>query len=291
MTALSVIPPEHYIGAVESIPLIVDLIERLRGRGTVYEVDGDLYFSVRADPRFGDVSGYDDAQMLAVFAERGGDPDRPGKRDPLDCLLWQAARPGEPSWETSLGAGRPGWHVECSAIAMHYLGAPFDVQGGGTDLAFPHHEMSAGEAPSGLSRGPVRLPLRARGHGGLRRSQDVEVARQPGFGLPPSGERRRPAGDPVGPALPALPLGLGVAPGPAPGGRGPAGPLVEPPSRAAVRTRRSSRSPSASPSPTTWTRRPRSSRSTLGGRRTRRSSTGRRSGEGRREESLGVTLG
>src|SRR6478735_8385290 len=146
MTALSVIPPEHYIGAVESIPLIVDLIERLRGRGTVYEVDGDLYFSVRADPRFGDVSGYDDAQMLAVFAERGGDPDRPGKRDPLDCLLWQAARPGEPSWETSLGAGRPGWHVECSAIAMHYLGRAFDVQGGGTDLAFPHHEMSAGEA-------------------------------------------------------------------------------------------------------------------------------------------------
>ena len=81
--------------------------------------------------------------MTELFRERGGDPDRPDKRDPLDPLLWQAARPDEPSWHTELGDGRPGWHVECTAIAEEYLGLPFDVQGGGSDLAFPHHEMSA----------------------------------------------------------------------------------------------------------------------------------------------------
>jgi L-cysteine:1D-myo-inositol 2-amino-2-deoxy-alpha-D-glucopyranoside ligase len=84
--------------------------------------------------------------MLRIFPERGGDPDRRGKKDPLDCLLWQAERPGEPAWETALGRGRPGWHVECSSIALRYLGEAFDVQGGGSDLAFPHHEMSASEA-------------------------------------------------------------------------------------------------------------------------------------------------
>jgi L-cysteine:1D-myo-inositol 2-amino-2-deoxy-alpha-D-glucopyranoside ligase len=145
MTALAVIPPDHYVGAVESIPLIVELIQQLRDRGAVYEVDGDLYFSVQADPAFGEVSGLDRTDMLKVFGERGGDPDRPGKRDPLDCLLWQGKREDEPSWDTDLGPGRPGWHVECAAIAMHHLGRTFDVQGGGSDLAFPHHEMSAGE--------------------------------------------------------------------------------------------------------------------------------------------------
>ena len=84
--------------------------------------------------------------MLEIFPERGGDPDRPGKKDPLDCLLWRAERPGEPSWPSPFGPGRPGWHVECAAIALQHLGTTFDVQGGGSDLVFPHHEMSAGEA-------------------------------------------------------------------------------------------------------------------------------------------------
>jgi L-cysteine:1D-myo-inositol 2-amino-2-deoxy-alpha-D-glucopyranoside ligase len=123
----------------------VGLVERLRAGGQAYEVDGALYFSVHSDEHFGQVSGLDRAAMLAIFAERGGDPDRPGKKDPLDCLLWQAARPGEPSWETSLGSGRPGWHIECTAIALEHLGMSFDVQGGGRDLVFPHHEMGAAE--------------------------------------------------------------------------------------------------------------------------------------------------
>jgi L-cysteine:1D-myo-inositol 2-amino-2-deoxy-alpha-D-glucopyranoside ligase len=101
---------------------------------------------VTSDPAFGSVSGWDRAQMLAIFGERGGDPERAGKKDPLDCLLWQAERPGEPAWDSSLGRGRPGWHVECSAIAGEHLGEAIDVQGGGSDLVFPHHEMSASEA-------------------------------------------------------------------------------------------------------------------------------------------------
>ena len=144
MEAMGMLPPHHYVGAVESIDLVVDLVERLGD--SVYSVDDDLYFDVHADPGFGQVSGLDDDAMLAVFGERGGDPDRPGKKHPLDCLLWQAARAGEPSWESRLGRGRPGWHIECAAIALEHLGTDFDVQGGGSDLVFPHHEMSASEA-------------------------------------------------------------------------------------------------------------------------------------------------
>ncbi|HEX2893503.1 MAG TPA: cysteine--1-D-myo-inosityl 2-amino-2-deoxy-alpha-D-glucopyranoside ligase [Marmoricola sp.] len=153
MEALRVLPPDEYIGAVESIPLVVRMIEELRESGAVYEVpttsadEGtDLYFSVTADPSFGSVSGWSRDRMVEVFGERGGDPDRTGKKDPLDCLLWQAERPDDPAWATVLGRGRPGWHIECAAIAREHLGPGFDVQGGGSDLVFPHHEMSASEA-------------------------------------------------------------------------------------------------------------------------------------------------
>ncbi|MEO6606292.1 MAG: cysteine--1-D-myo-inosityl 2-amino-2-deoxy-alpha-D-glucopyranoside ligase, partial [Aeromicrobium sp.] len=146
MTALRVLAPAAYVGAVESIDIVVDLIEKLTAAGAVYAVDDDLYFDVHADAGFGLVSGYDEETMLRVFPERGGDPERVGKKHPLDCLLWLAARPGEPSWDTRLGPGRPGWHIECAAIALQNLGTAFDVQGGGSDLVFPHHEMSASEA-------------------------------------------------------------------------------------------------------------------------------------------------
>jgi L-cysteine:1D-myo-inositol 2-amino-2-deoxy-alpha-D-glucopyranoside ligase len=146
MESLRVIAPDDYVGAVEAIPLIVAMIQRLQDTGAVYDVDGDLYFSVTSDPGFGSVSGWDREKMLRILPERGGDPDRPGKKDPLDCLVWQAERPGEPAWDSPFGRGRPGWHVECSAIARDRLGAPLDVQGGGSDLVFPHHEMSASEA-------------------------------------------------------------------------------------------------------------------------------------------------
>ncbi|WP_329130256.1 cysteine--1-D-myo-inosityl 2-amino-2-deoxy-alpha-D-glucopyranoside ligase [Streptomyces sp. NBC_01476] len=147
MTALRLLPPAHYIGAVEAIPAIVPLIERLREAGAAYELDGDVYFSVESDPDFGKVSRLDAATMRLLAAERGGDPERPGKKNPLDPMLWLAAREGEPSWDgASLGRGRPGWHIECVAIALEHLGMGFDVQGGGSDLAFPHHEMGASHA-------------------------------------------------------------------------------------------------------------------------------------------------
>ena len=146
MTALNVLPPKHYIGAVEAIPSVAAHVQTLIDLGAVYAVDGDLYFDVHRDPRFGGVAALDEARMIEIFAERGGDPQRPGKRHPLDCLVWQAARPDEPAWDTPLGHGRPGWHIECVAIALDHLGMTIDVQGGGSDLAFPHHEMGASEA-------------------------------------------------------------------------------------------------------------------------------------------------
>ncbi|MEU3195096.1 cysteine--1-D-myo-inosityl 2-amino-2-deoxy-alpha-D-glucopyranoside ligase [Streptomyces sp. NPDC006992] len=147
MTALRMLPPKHYIGAVESIPHIVPLVERLRDMGAAYELDGDIYFSVESDAHFGAVSHYDAETMRLLSAERGGDPERPGKKNPLDPQLWTAAREGEPHWDGgTLGPGRPGWHIECVAIALEHLGMGFDIQGGGSDLAFPHHEMGASHA-------------------------------------------------------------------------------------------------------------------------------------------------
>jgi L-cysteine:1D-myo-inositol 2-amino-2-deoxy-alpha-D-glucopyranoside ligase len=150
MVALRVLPPRSYIGAVESIPEIVEAVSKLIAGGHAYRVDDaeypDIYFDHTATGRFGYESRYPEPTMLELFAERGGDPDRPGKRHPLDALLWRVARPGEPSWDSEVGPGRPGWHVECSVIALNRLGTAFDVQGGGSDLIFPHHENSAAHA-------------------------------------------------------------------------------------------------------------------------------------------------
>jgi L-cysteine:1D-myo-inositol 2-amino-2-deoxy-alpha-D-glucopyranoside ligase len=146
MTALRVLPPDEYVGAIEVIPEITDAIERLLADGKAYRVDEDIYFPVDAAPGFGSESNYDPATMLELFGERGGDPNRSGKRDPLDSLLWHGKRHGEPFWDTPLGPGRPGWHIECSVIALNRLGMNFDVQGGGSDLIFPHHEHSAAHA-------------------------------------------------------------------------------------------------------------------------------------------------
>ncbi len=161
MTALRVIPPDHYVGAVESIPVTVTAIETLVANGTAYPVavpDGDghdTYFDTTSQPGFGTVSSLSREKMLGLFTERGGDPDRAGKRDPLDPVLWRAPRDGEPSWPGgSLGEGRPGWHIECTTIVLQHLGMPFDLQGGGTDLIFPHHEMSAAHAEAVTGTAP-----------------------------------------------------------------------------------------------------------------------------------------
>jgi L-cysteine:1D-myo-inositol 2-amino-2-deoxy-alpha-D-glucopyranoside ligase len=153
MTALRVLPPAHLIGAVEALPLIEEFNRVLADRSSLYDLEGDTYFARSADPDFGSVSGLDLRTMTELSAERGGDPARPGKKDPLDPVVWLAARPGEPSWASDFGPGRPGWHVECAAIATHYLGDSFDVQAGGSDLIYPHHEMSASHARVALGGG------------------------------------------------------------------------------------------------------------------------------------------
>ncbi len=158
MLALGVLPPSDLVSVTEAMTDVGAVVSKLVAAGVTYEVPlsavaardsgaGDIYVDLTSDADLGSVSGLDAAAMLPLFAERGGDPDRPGKRHPLDALLWRAARAGEPSWSVpGLPDGRPGWHVECVAIAFDRLGSVFDVQGGGTDLIFPHHELGASHA-------------------------------------------------------------------------------------------------------------------------------------------------
>jgi L-cysteine:1D-myo-inositol 2-amino-2-deoxy-alpha-D-glucopyranoside ligase len=150
MEALRVLPPRDFVGAVEAIGEIVEVVGKLIACGAAYRVEDpehpDIYFDHRAAAHFGSESGYDEATMARLSAERGGDPERPGKRHPLDALMWRTGREGEPCWDSELGPGRPGWHVECCAIGLNRLGTGFDVQGGGSDLIFPHHEFSAAHA-------------------------------------------------------------------------------------------------------------------------------------------------
>ncbi|MCX7543479.1 cysteine--1-D-myo-inosityl 2-amino-2-deoxy-alpha-D-glucopyranoside ligase [Corynebacterium sp. P5848] len=157
MSTLRVIPPTEFIAVTDIVDEVIDLVSTLLGNGSAYVVDDehpDIYASIDATPEFGYESNYDRPTMMRFFTERGGDPDRPGKRNPMDALIWRAARPGEPNWDAPFGSGRPGWHIECAAIALNRLGSSFAVQGGGTDLIFPHHEYSAAhvEAATGSQR-------------------------------------------------------------------------------------------------------------------------------------------
>ncbi|WP_052891196.1 cysteine--tRNA ligase [Thermogemmatispora carboxidivorans] len=143
MDALNVRRPTFYVRATDEIPHIIEMVQKLVERGYAYVSDGCVYYDVRHDPDFGALGraiGLQDyAAMLAVANERGNYPDDRRKRDPLDFVLWQAQAPGEPAWPSPWGPGRPGWHIECSAMSLHYLGDQLDIHGGGADLAFPHH--------------------------------------------------------------------------------------------------------------------------------------------------------
>ena len=158
MTALRIIAPETYRSVSEAMDEIIATVDTLRERGRAYQVPtpdaegDDWYHDLSLDGALGDVSGWTEEQMLEVFADRGGDPDREGKRGRFDPLLWRAEREGEPAWDGgALGRGRPGWHVECVSIAEEGLDLPFDIQAGGSDLVFPHHDLSAAHAV-GLGR-------------------------------------------------------------------------------------------------------------------------------------------
>jgi L-cysteine:1D-myo-inositol 2-amino-2-deoxy-alpha-D-glucopyranoside ligase len=162
MEALAIIPPDHYIAVTEMIEPTAATVRALLERDIAYYVDQDIYFdsatAAEQSPwTIGDESNLDRDTMLTLSAERGGDPDRAGKRDALDPVLWRHERAGEPSWETVLGRGRPGWHIECSVIAERFLDLPFAVQAGGSDLIFPHHEFSAGHTAAATGSDLARV--------------------------------------------------------------------------------------------------------------------------------------
>ncbi len=152
MLALNVRPPDHYVWATQEIKAMQALIESLLEGGHAYQSGGSVYYDVRADRDFGRLAQMDYEEMLATANERGNYPDDPNKRDPLDFVLWQAAKPDEPTWESPWGEGRPGWHIECSAMSMRYLGPTLDIHAGGEDLLFPHHdcEIAQSEHASGV---------------------------------------------------------------------------------------------------------------------------------------------
>lgn len=159
MNAVNVLPPTVRPKATETIPEMIDLISRLIASGHAYEVDGDVYFAVRSFPGYGKLSGRDVDDMRS--GARIEVDDR--KKDPLDFALWKSAKPGEPSWESPWGLGRPGWHIECSAMSEEQLGLPFDIHGGGVDLVFPHHENEIAQSEAATGKTFARYWL----HGGM----------------------------------------------------------------------------------------------------------------------------
>ena len=156
MAALGMIPSWSEPRATSAIADIRGFIGMVLESGHAYQAGGAVYFDVSSWPRFGEISGYDRQTMLKLAAERGGNPDDPNKRDPLDFVLWQPSAEGEPAWETLWGPGRPGWHIECSALALRELGTTIDLHGGGSDLIFPHHECESAQSEAATGEPFVR---------------------------------------------------------------------------------------------------------------------------------------
>ena len=146
MTALNALPVHSTPRASSAIPDIRGFIGMVIDRGFAYESGGSVYFDVEKFPQFGSVSHYSRETMIALARERGGNVDDPHKRNPLDFVLWHPSATDEPSWDTMWGAGRPGWHIECSALALRELGTTIDLHGGGSDLIFPHHECERAQS-------------------------------------------------------------------------------------------------------------------------------------------------
>lgn len=154
MTALRILPPSQLVKVTDSLDLVESFIDKLDRNGHIYQIDGDFYFSV---DKYLDYLPIPLAEAISVFAERGGDPDKEGKRHPLDAVVWSANKNGEPGWNSKYGFGRPGWHIECTAIACEFLDNDekdpvIQLQGGGSDLIFPHHFMSAQIVKAALGR-------------------------------------------------------------------------------------------------------------------------------------------
>ncbi len=175
MAALEVLPPDVEPRATSAIPDILSLVGAALDTGHAYRSGGAVYFDVTTFPGFGKVSHCSEEEMLVLAAEHGGNPDDPAKRHPLDFVLWQPSLPDEPAWESRWGPGRPGWHVECSALAMRELGPTVDLHGGGRDLVYPHHECETAQSEAVTGRQFVRhwLHVGLVGLGGKKMSKSL----------------------------------------------------------------------------------------------------------------------
>jgi L-cysteine:1D-myo-inositol 2-amino-2-deoxy-alpha-D-glucopyranoside ligase len=176
MDALDILRPTYLPRATEEIPSMIELATQLHAAGKAYEVDGTLFFDVTTFPGFGELSGLSAAEQRALLAERGGDPDDQRKRHPLDFVVWQRSQPGEPFWDSPWGAGRPGWHLECSAMSRRYLGTTLDLHGGGADLLYPHHESERAQSEAANGTRFVRRWL----HTGMVRHQGEKMSKSLG---------------------------------------------------------------------------------------------------------------
>jgi cysteinyl-tRNA synthetase len=170
--ALGVRPPTIEPKATDHIPEMIALIEDLIAGGHAYESGGDVYFIVRSFDRYGRLSGQSIHDLLSGARVEPGE----AKRDPLDFALWKASKPGEPSWESPWGPGRPGWHIECSAMARRYLGDDFDIHGGGQDLIFPHHENEIAQSEAATGERFARVWL----HNGMLNLAGEKMAKSTG---------------------------------------------------------------------------------------------------------------
>ena len=149
MHAMGVLDPDVRPKATEEIPAMIELVQKLIDAGCAYEAEGDVYFSVRSWEKYGALSGRDVNELESGHRDLRTEGIGDRKRDSLDFAVWKAAKPGEPAWESPWGMGRPGWHIECSAMAKKYLGLPLDIHGGGADLVFPHHENETAQSEAG----------------------------------------------------------------------------------------------------------------------------------------------
>jgi L-cysteine:1D-myo-inositol 2-amino-2-deoxy-alpha-D-glucopyranoside ligase len=173
MQALGLLAPYSEPRATSAISDVRQLIGRVLQSGHAYQSGGAVYFDVSASPSFGSLSHLDRDTMLGLAAEHGGRLDDPSKRDPLDFVLWQPSEPGEPQWSSLWGPGRPGWHVECSALALRELGSRIDLHGGGRDLIFPHHECEVIQAEAATGEPFVRHWM----HSGIVRFDGRKMAK------------------------------------------------------------------------------------------------------------------
>ena len=217
MEALGLLPAASEPRATSAIPDILGFIGMVLANGHAYQAGGAVYFSVSSWPEFGAVSHYSSEKMLELARERGGNPDDPHKSDPLDFVLWQPSAPDEPAWTSMRGPGRPGWHIECSALALRELGTTIDLHGGGSDLVFPHHECETAQSEAATGERFVRHWV----HTGMVRYEGAKMSKSLGNlvfvrdSIENLGSCRHPPGGAGAP----LPVRLGLARPVAPGSR------------------------------------------------------------------------